>query len=163
MFDPTTMIGFHTWLSLVAIAVGAVVLKGVLDGRPGALATNLFLATAVLTSATGYLIPAPRLLPSHIVGVVALVVLAIALYGRHARHLLGAWASIYAACLVISEYLLIFVAVAQVFQKVPGARALAPTGSVPPFAIAEGILLAAFVAIGWLAVRNVRRGRVALA
>lgn len=162
MFDPTTMIGFHTWLSLIAIAVGAVVLRGLLDGRPPSLATNIFLVTAILTSVTGYLIPAPHLLPSHIVGAVALIVLAVALYARHARHFMGIWAPVYAASLVISEYLLIFVGVAQIFQKVPSARALAPTGSEPPFAFAEGVVLVAFVVIGYLAVRNARQGRVVL-
>lgn len=162
MFDPTTMIGFHTWLSLIAIAVGAVVLRGLLDGRPPSLATNIFLVTAILTSVTGYLIPAPHLLPSHIVGAVALIVLAVALYARHARHFAGVWAPVYAASLVISEYLLIFVGIAQIFQKVPSARALAPTGSEPPFAFAEGVVLVVFVVIGYLAVRNARQGRVVL-
>ena len=47
-----------------------------------------------------------------------------------------------------SLYLLIFVAIAQAFSKVPFLHVLAPTGSEPPFAIAEIIGLLVFIVIG---------------
>ncbi len=44
----------------------------------------------------------------------------------------------------LSLYLNSFVLVAQLFQKVPALHALAPTGSEPPFAAAQGVVLLAF-------------------
>lgn len=157
MFDPTTMIGFHTWLSLIAIVAGVPVVQGLLTGGHSGAWTSAFLVTAILTSVTGFLIPSAAILPSHITGVIALVILAAALYGRYARRLSGAWGSIYAGGMVASHYLLVFVGIVQVFQKVPAANQLAPTGSEPPFAIVQGLVLIAYITLGYLAVRKVRR------
>ena len=44
----------------------------------------------------------------------------------------------------IALYLNVFVLVAQAFQKVPSLNALAPTGSEPPFAITQAVVLAVF-------------------
>ncbi len=101
------------------------------------------------------------MLPSHIVGAIALLVLAIGLYALYGSHLAGAARWIYAACAVISLYLLVFVAVAQIFLKVPAAHALAPTGGEPPFAIAQGLVLLLFVLIGIAAVRGFLTGGTA--
>ncbi|HET9331149.1 MAG TPA: hypothetical protein VFO23_11515 [Steroidobacteraceae bacterium] len=49
-----------------------------------------------------------------------------------------------------------FVLVAQPFAKVPALKALAPTGSEPSFAVAERLVLVAFVALGVSAVRGFR-------
>lgn len=153
MFDITTLTGIHTWLSLIAIASGVVVTGGLFAARrlPGW--TELFLATAVATSATGYLFPFNGVLPSHIVGAVALVVLLVTLAARYALHLSGAARWIYAAGAVASLYLLVFVGVAQAFAKIPALKALAPTQSEPPFAIAQGVVLLIFLGIGILAAR----------
>ena len=95
MFDPTTLVGFHTWLSLIALAAGLVVTGGLLRGRrlPGW--TGVFLATAVATSATGFLLPAPHFLPSHAVGILALASLAVAILARYRFRMAGAWRWIY--------------------------------------------------------------------
>jgi hypothetical protein len=85
----------------------------------------------VATSLTGFLFPFHKLLPSHVVGIVSLVVLGIAILARYARHLTGAWRWIYAVNVVIGLYLNVFVLVAQVFQKVPALKAMAPTQSLP--------------------------------
>jgi hypothetical protein len=57
---------------------------------------------------------------------------------------------------VFSLYLNMFVAVVQAFQKVPFLKALAPTQSEPPFAIAQGLVLILFIAAGWVAWINFR-------
>jgi hypothetical protein len=158
MFDPFTLVGFHTWLSLIAIAVGIVVIAGMLGTGASSSATTLFLATAILTSATGFILPADRFLPSHGTGIVALVVLALALAALYAFRLAGAWRATYAITMVASLYLLVFVAVAQAFLKVPALRALAPTGSEPAFLVAQLITLAVFVFLGFAAVRAGRAG-----
>ena len=41
-------------------------------------------------------------------------------------------------------------------MKVPALKALAPTGSEPPFAIAQGAALATFIVIALIAVTNFR-------
>ena len=49
--------------------------------------TAVFLATTALTSLTGFGFPFEKLLPSHIVGIISLVVLLIAIVARYAfRH-----------------------------------------------------------------------------
>ena len=148
MFDITTFTGFHTWLSLIAIASGVVVLAGMFGARLLPLWTGLFLATAVATSVTGYGFPFSGVLPSHVVGAIALVILAVTLTARYGFHLARAWRWIYVAGAVASLYLLVFVAVAQAFGKVPALHALAPTQSEPSFAIAQGVVLIVFVGLG---------------
>lgn len=154
MFDPTTFVGFHTWLSLVAIVAGFPVAAGLMNGHVRPRWTGVFLSTAFATSATGFGFPFNGVLPSHIIGAIALVLVVVAGFALYARLLIGRWRGIYAITAMLSFYLLLFVLVAQSFQKVPALRALAPTGSEPPFAIAEGLLLVAFVALTWLATRR---------
>ncbi|HEY4253592.1 MAG TPA: hypothetical protein VGM87_20455 [Roseomonas sp.] len=147
---------FHTALSLIAIVAGFPVLAGLVGGRLRSLPTGVFLVTAILTSVTGYGFPFNGVLPSHIVGAVALVVLALVLAARYGFRLAGAWRGVYAVGMVISHYLLIFVLIAQLFMKVPALHALAPTGGEPPFAITQGIALLLFIITGVLAARRFR-------
>lgn len=69
--------------------------------------------------------------------------------------------------MVVSLYLLVFVGVVQAFLKVPPLHALAPTGSEPPFAIAQAIVLAAFIGLAIVAALRFRPagglGRTAIA
>src|SRR5215212_6061305 len=90
MFDPTTLVGFHTWLSLFAIATGIIVIIDLIRGPARPTWTAVFLLTALATSATGFVLPFERVLPSHIVGGIALVVLAVALLGQYRFRLAGA-------------------------------------------------------------------------
>src|SRR5262245_9823060 len=147
----------HVVISLIGIATGIVVLLfGMLAGRrlPGW--TAVFLATTVLTSVTGFLFPFDRLLPSHVVGILSLVVLAIALYALYVRHLAGSWRWIYVASAVVALYLNCFVAVVQAFIKQPFLKPLAPTQSEPPFVIAQAVVLLVFVVLGAIAVKRFR-------
>jgi len=70
------------------------------------------------------------------------------LLGYYRFALAGAWRWIFAAGLVASLYLLVFVAIVQAFLKVPPLHDLAPTGSEPPFAIVQLLTLGLFVALG---------------
>lgn len=154
MFDPTTLVGFHTWLSLIAIVAGLPVTAGLLRGhtRPGW--TGVFLSTTFATSATGFAFPVNGVLPSHIIGAIALVIVVLAGYALYLRRLGGGWRRIYAIAAVLSWYLLLFVLVAQLFMKVPALNALAPTQGEPPFAIAQGLLFAVCAVLTWLAARR---------
>ena len=149
-----TLLIAHTAHSLIAIVTGASVVADLLGGRQRAGQTHLFLVTAGLTSGTGFLFPVTQFLPSHGVGIAALLVLAATLPARYSFRLAGPWRAIYAGGAVASLFLLIFVAIAQAFGKVPSLRATAPTQSEPPFLITEGITLAIFVLLGVLAVRR---------
>jgi len=157
MFDPTTLLGVHTWLSLIGLASGFVVLVGFIQSKPLNGWTALFLATTVLTSVTGYGLPADRILPSHIVGAISLVVLAAAILARYVYHLAGSWRWIYVVTAMAALYLNAFVAVVQLFRKVPALNALAPTESEPPFAIAQVLLLAVAIMLTIWAARAFRR------
>ncbi|TCH97549.1 hypothetical protein EJV46_15600 [Roseococcus sp. SYP-B2431] len=144
-FDLVTI---HTVLSFVAIAAGVVVVYELLRAGATPFWTVLFLATSILTSATGYLFPFNGVLPSHVVGGFALLVLAVVLAARYALGLGGPWRKVDAIGMVASLYFLVFVLVAQGFAKIPSLHVLAPTQSEPPFAIAQAAVLALFVWLG---------------
>jgi len=145
---------FHVALSLVAFIAGIVVVRGLLQNREAGGWTTAFLVTAVATNVTGFGFPFVKLLPSHIVGIIALVVLAVTILARYAFARAGFWRWVYAGGLVLSLFFDTFVLVAQAFGKIPALNLLAPTGSEPPFAIAEAVTLVVFAVIGFLAVRR---------
>jgi len=146
---------FHVILSLIGIGAGLlVVLFGFLSSRRLDGWTAVFLATTVLTSVTGYFFPRDQVLPSHIVGAISLVILAVAIVALYVYRIAGSWRWIYVASAVVSLYLNVFVAVVQTFLKVPFANALAPTQKEPPFLIAQAAVLLIFVVLGIVAVRS---------
>jgi hypothetical protein len=136
-------------------------LYGLLNGKRFDGATAIFLLTTVLTSVTGFLFPFERLLPSHILGSISLVVLAVAILARYALHMSGAWRSVYVVSAVLALYLNVLVLVAQIFLKVPAVHALAPTGKAPPFLVVQLIVMAIFVVLGVFAVKKFRLEPVA--
>jgi hypothetical protein len=144
----------HVVLSLVGILAGFVVVAAMFASKAVNGWTAIFLSATVLTSATGFLFPADKVLPSHVVGVVSLAVLAIAIVAFYNNHLARSWRWIYVVAAVISLYLNVFVLVAQGFLKVGFLNALAPTGSEPAFIIAQLIVLVIFVALGIKTVRS---------
>jgi hypothetical protein len=150
----STFTSVHVVISLIGIGSGFLVFYGMLNGKRFDGGTAIFLIFTVLTSATGFLFPFEHLLPSHIVGIISLVVLAIAIVARYSQHMAGSWRWIYVVCAVLAFYLNFFVLVAQTFMKVPAAHALAPTGKEPPFLIAQLIVMAVFIACGVLAVKK---------
>src|SRR5437762_9590874 len=85
----------HVVLSLVGIGSGCVVTFGLLRAKRLDGLTALFLSSTVATSATGFGFPFDHVLPSHVVGVISLVVLAVAIFARYTGHLAGAWRWIY--------------------------------------------------------------------
>jgi len=146
----------HVLLSLIGIASGFVVLAGMFDSRRLESWTALFLITTVATSVTGFLFPFSKLLPSHIFGIISLIVLAIAAAARYSFRLKDSWRWIYVATALVALYLNVFVLVVQLFQKVPPLRALAPTQSETPFLAAQLVVLAFFIYIGTRAAMRFR-------
>ena len=142
---------FHVVLSLVGIGSGFVVLYGLLTSKRLDRWTMLFLTTTAATSVTGFLFPFHHFTPGIGVGIVSLIVLAIAILARYRFHLEGGWRRTYAITAAIALYLNVFVLVAQLFQKVPALKALAPTQSEPPFQVAQLVLLVLFTVLAILA------------
>jgi hypothetical protein len=144
--SPFTLV--HVAISLIGILSGFVVVFGLVANLTLCRWTALFLASTVLTSATGFLLPAHHFMPSHAVGIISLVVLAVAIAARYGSRLRGACRKIYVISAVTALYLNVFVLIAQLFLKVPALHALAPKGSEPPFAAAQLANLIFFVALG---------------
>ncbi len=148
----------HTVLSLIALVSGLEVLLALIQGRKAwAEATLVYLATAVATSVTGFGFPFVRILPSHIVGGLSLLLLGAAVYARYVPRPGGVWRASYAAGISGSVYLLVFVAIAQAFSKITALKALAPTLKEWPFVAAQSAVLALFAVATLLAVRSSKR------
>src|SRR3954447_235391 len=142
----------HVVISLIGIAAGLVVMFGLLGSKAMPGLTAIFLAFTILTSATGFLFPVKELLPSHIIGIISLVLLAIACIALYGMKLAGVWRPVYIVTAMISLYFNVFVLVIQSFLKVPALAALAPAvAPAPPagpvFAVVQGIVLVFFVLV----------------
>jgi hypothetical protein len=151
-----TFLQIHVALSLIGIVTGLVAVLAMIQGKFLRGWTAIFLATTVLTSATGFPLPPFGLDPPRIVGIVSLVVLALALAGLYVFRLAGPWRWVYVVTATIALYFNCFVAVAQTFMKIDFFHALAPTQQEPPFAIAQLVVFALFIAFGWLGVKRFR-------
>jgi hypothetical protein len=157
----STFVQVHTIISLIAIVAGIIVMFGMLSSkRPGGL-TAIFLLLTILTSATGFLIPplvSDKLLPSHIIGALSLVLLLIACIALYAMKLSGAWRWIYAVTALLALYFNVFVLVIQSFLKIPALTAIAPGNppSGPVFAVVQGVVLVFFVLMIIGAIRRFR-------
>ena len=141
------MLLVHVLLSLIGIASGLVVVYGLLSVKRLDFWTSIFLSTTVATSVTGFFLPAAQFLPSHAVGIVSLVVLAVTCPARYTFHLAGAWRPAYVIGAVIALYLNFFVLIVQLFRRVPVLNAAAPTQSEPPFLAAQLLVLVIFTLI----------------
>jgi hypothetical protein len=144
----------HVIISLIGIGSGLIVLFGMFGGKRLDGMTALFLATTALTSLTGFGFPFEHITPGIILGILSLLVLAIAIPARYSFRMAGKWRAIYVITAVIALYFNCFVLIAQSFLKVPALHALAPKGNEPPFAIAQGVLLVLFIVAGILAVKK---------
>jgi hypothetical protein len=144
----------HVVISLVGIGSGLIVMFGFFKGKRFDSLTAVFLITTVLTSVTGFGFPFDHLLPSHKVGIISLVVLALAIPARYVFHLEGIWRSIYVITASIALYLNVFVLIVQLFLKVPALNALAPTGKEPPFLVAQLVVMLIFIGLTTFAVKR---------
>jgi len=148
---------FHVYLSLIGIGSGLVVLLGLIGGRLFPLVTALFLATTIATSVTGFLFPFHGITPAIKLGIISMVVLAVALAARYLLGLAGRWRTTFVIASALALYLNCFVLVVQTFLKIPAVHALAPTQTEPPFKIAQLAVLILFIVLTILAVRGFRR------
>jgi hypothetical protein len=153
----------HVAISLLAIGSGFVAVLGLIARRRLDRWNAIFLATTVATSVTGFLFPIHGFTPGIGLGIVSLLVLAVALYARYGRRMVGVWRRAYVITAVLALYLNVLVLIVQSFQKVPALKALAPTQSEPPFLVAQVVCMVGFVALGVLATTRFREQPTAVA
>ena len=146
----------HVAISLIAIVSGLIVLFGMIGGRQLSTLHGLFLITTLLTSVTGFGFPIHGVTPAIVLGILSLIVLAVAILARYARHLAGGWRRTYVITASVALYFNCFVLIVQSFRQVPALHALAPTQKEPPFAVAQLVLLVLFIALTITAVKKFR-------
>lgn len=152
----------HVLLSVVGIVAGLVVVGGFMSGKRIDGWTATFLITTILTNVTGFLFPFVVLMPSHILGGLSLIALAIALVALYNKQLAGGWRGVYVVTAVISLYFNVFVLIAQLFHRIPAMMVLAPQQKEPPFGLTQLLVLVIFIALGRAAWRGfVRNAAVA--
>ena len=139
---------------MLGIAAGFVVIYSMLTAKPLEKWTAFFLATTTATSVTGFFFPFEGFKPAYVFGVISLVALAAAYYALRTKQLAGGWRKVYVVNALFAQYLNCFVLVVQSFLKLPPLKALAPTQSEPPFAIAQGTLLVLFLVLGFASVKH---------
>ena len=146
----------HIIISLIGIASGFGMLSGLLTASHFSRWAAVFLATTVATSAGGFFFPFRGFTPAIAVGIISLLLLAVAIYALYVRRLAGGWRKAYVINAVTALYLNVFVLLAQLFQKMPVLKAMAPTQAEPPFAITQAAVLVVFIALGIAATMRFR-------
>ena len=144
----------HVLISLFGIMSGIVVVFGFLKNKQLDRWTVVFLASTAITSLTGFLFPFKDVTPAIILGIISLLILAIAILTRYPLHLSWRKTFVISACAAL--YFNVFVLVVQSFAKIVALKALAPAQKEPPFAIAQLVVLALFVV---LTVQSIKRFR----
>jgi hypothetical protein len=152
----------HVAISLIAIVAGIIVMIGMLAAHRMPGLTAIFLLFTILTSATGFLFPVAQLMPSHVIGIISLVLLALACIALYGQKLAGPWRWIYVVTALLSLYLNVFVLVIQTFLKTPAPSEIAPgnppTG--PVFGAVQGVVLVAFAVLIFAAWRRFKPAAV---
>lgn len=145
----STFTWIHVVISLIGIASGLVVVFGFLTGKRLGFWNALFLLATIATSVTGFFFPFKGITPGIVLGIVSLLVLALALLA-----LSKGWTKTYIITASLAEFLNVFVLIVQSFEKVPILHALAPKGSEPIVAVTQGVALIVFAALAWIAIRR---------
>ena len=157
------MLQIHVAVSLIGILAGLLVLYGLLSTRLSSQWCAIFLAATILTSLSGFPLAPFGFDPPRAVGVISLILLAVAVAAYYAFHLSGAWRWIFVDSAIAALYLNVFVLIVQSFTKLPFLKALAPTQSEPPLVAPRPrrCWLSSRSAFGLFAgsARSLRRGR----
>lgn len=160
-FDLPAFTLIHVVLSILGMISGLVVAGGFIAGARLDRWTAFFFVTTVLTSITGFGFPFTTLLPSHMVGILSLLILPVALAARYWKCLAGGWRTTFVITSIAALYLNVFVLFAQLFQKIPALFSIAPTPDTPAFGLTQLLILALFIGIGRAAATGFRNDRAA--
>ena len=150
----STFTTIHVIISLIGIAAGLVVVYGFLAGLRLPSWNWVFLVFTILTSVTGFFFPFHGIDPAIVVGIISLVVLAVAVLAWQKK-----WTKTYIVTAIIAEFFNVFVLIVQSFMKIAPLHALAPKGTEPITNVAKVLALVLFVVAAWVAIR---RGRFVL-
>ena len=152
----------HVVISMLAIFAGFMVIGAMFAGANLAGWTAFFLVMTILTSLTGFMFPFVSVTPAIVTGIIASLILIVALLALYKHRLAGRWRVVYVAAAVASLYLNMFVFIVQSFQKVSFLRPYAPTGAELPFLIAQVTTLVAFILLGVMAARRFHPNRLVM-
>lgn len=147
----------HVVFSLLGIASGFWVVAGWFNGKLWGFTTSFYLLTTLLTSLTGFLLPADQILPSHMVGLLSVIIMVFAINSLYVERLQGSWRNIYIATALTAFYLNVFVGVVQAFLKVDFLHALAPTQQELPFVVTQAAVFIIFTCVGIVLINRDRR------
>jgi hypothetical protein len=140
---------FHVVLSLVGIGAGLIVIFGFIRGMRLHYSNALFLVMTIATSVTGFFFPYHGITPGIVIGIVSLVILALAVLALN-KH----WTKTYIVSCIAAEFFNVMVLIVQSFQKIPALHAYAPTGKEPIVAVCQGTELILFAVLAWIAIRK---------
>jgi len=145
----STFTKIHVAISLIGILSGLVVMYGFLVGKRLRGWNALFLVMTIATSVTGFFFPFHGITPGIVVGVISLVVLALALLAWN-KH----WTKTYIITATVAEFFNVLVLIVQSFMKIPALHKLAPLGTEPITTVAKVGALVLFVVLAWVAIRK---------
>jgi hypothetical protein len=140
---------FHVVISLVGIGAGLIVIFGFLSGMKLPYSNALFLVMTIATSVTGFFFPYKGITPGIVIGIVSLVILALAVLARS-----KGWTKTYIVTCSAAEFFNVMVLIVQSFQKIPALHEFAPTGKEPIVAVCQGAALLIFAVLAWIAIRK---------
>ncbi len=147
---------FHVILSLIAIVSGIGVAYGLLTARRYDRCTLVYMGTTLLTLVTGFLFPYHGFTPAIGVGILCVLIFIPTALARYSFHMNGLWRPVFVIGSLVLFFFNCLVLIVQSFQKIPALNALAPTGSEPPVAISQAVLLVIFLIVGLFSVRRFR-------
>jgi hypothetical protein len=146
----------HVFISLVAIAAGFFVFLAMIGRKNFRIITKLFLVTTALTSLTGFLFPFKGMTPGIVIGILSIVVLAVAFVAQRRMAGSTSWRGVFVITSAIALYFNFFVLVVQSFEKIPALHAMAPTQSEAPFKVVQLVSLLVFITLATMAFRKFR-------
>jgi hypothetical protein len=139
----------HVIISLIGIFAGLILIYDFLSGKRLGFWNATYLVMTILTSVTGFFFPWKGFTPGVKLGIISLVILAIALVALKKK-----LAKTYIVTTVIAEFLNVLVLIAQSFQKIPPLHALAPTGKEPIVPICTALAFLLFLVLAVWAIRK---------
>lgn len=128
-----------------------VVVLRFLTGRQVNRLPGLFFAATSMGIFTGFGFPFDRFLPTHIVGLLSLLVLVVTVPAYCMFILTGVWRVIFVVGSSTALYLNVFALILHSFLRAPVLHALARTQKGPPLLIAQCIVLSILVMLTALA------------